>query len=78
MQHRFVAAGTDDRGFRIIGNDGPSQGAVKLERPAVTGNPLFQLLVGEGLGLSLVAEAQHRHKQRLLADRTIGLLDRHL
>ena len=37
MQHRFVAAGTDDRGFGIIRNDGPSQAAVKLEGPAVSG-----------------------------------------
>jgi transposase len=61
----------------IIGNYGAGQAAEKVERMTVTRNPVFQLLVGEGLHVRLIAEAQHRDKQRGLTDRALGVVNWH-
>src|SRR5882672_8941167 len=50
----------------------------RQERKPISGCGLSFKICSKSLDVSLVAEAQHRHKERSLADGTVGVVDRHL
>ena len=62
VQGRFIAAGSGDPTFEVIGNDTGGDGVEIAKSPDMGADPVGQGLTPGGLGIGVITGAQHGHK----------------